>query len=82
MECLAHLKREVPEVQFNTWVRPLVPVEDQTALVLKAPNRFIRDFVEDKYSHLIGECMAMFGANAQDRALQIVAGEGQPLNNG
>ena len=82
MECLAHLKREVPEVQFNTWVRPLVPVEDQTALVLKAPNRFIRDFVEDKYSHLIGECMAMFGANAQDRALQIVTGESRPLNSG
>ena len=52
-ECLHQLKREVPEVQFNTWVRPLTPVEDRNAFVLRAPNRFIRDFVEDTYRHLL-----------------------------
>ena len=74
-ECLVQLKREVPEVQFNTWVRPLTPVDDQTAFVLSAPNRFIRDFVEDKYSHLIGECLSTLSADAQNITVRVVTGE-------
>ena len=74
-ECLAQLKHEVPEVQFNTWVRPLTPVDDQTAFVLSAPNRFIRDFVEDKYSHLINECLSMLSADPQPISVRVVTGE-------
>ena len=74
-ECLAQLKREVPEVQFNTWVRPLTPVDDQTAFVLSAPNRFIRDFVEDKYSHLINECLSTLSADPQPISVRVVTGE-------
>ena len=74
-ECLAQLKHEVPEVQFNTWVRPLTLVEDQTAFVLSAPNRFIRDFVEDKYSHLISECLSLLSGDAQNISVSVVTGE-------
>ena len=74
-ECLAQLKHEVPEVQFNTWVRPLTPVDDQTAFVLSAPNRFIRDFVEDKYSHLINECLSTLSADPQPISVRVVTGE-------
>ena len=65
----------MPEVQFNTWVRPLTPIEDQTAFVLSAPNRFIRDFVEDKYSHLINECLSMLSKDSQILSLRVVTGE-------
>ena len=76
-ECLLQLKREVPEVQFNTWVRPLTPVEDRNAFVLRAPNRFIRDFVEDKYSHLINECLSMLSTEVQSPTLSgVTAGSG------
>jgi chromosomal replication initiator protein len=81
-ECLLQLKREVPEVQFNTWVRPLTPVEDRNAFVLRAPNRFIRDFVEDKYSHLINECLSMLSADVQSRTLRVVTGESGGLSQG
>ena len=74
-ECLAQLKHEVPEVQFNTWVRPLTPVDDQTAFVLSAPNRFIRDFVEDKYSHLINECLSTLSADSQTLSVRVVTSE-------
>ena len=74
-ECLAQLKHEVPEVQFNTWVRPLTPVDDQTAFVLSAPNRFIRDFVEDKYSHLINECLSTLSADPEPISVRVVTGE-------
>jgi chromosomal replication initiator protein len=72
----------VPEVQFNTWVRPLTPVEDRNAFVLRAPNRFIRDFVEDKYSHLINECLSMLSADVQSRTLRVVTGESGGLSQG
>ena len=81
-DCLLQLKREVPEVQFNTWVRPLTPVEDRNAFVLRAPNRFIRDFVEDKYSHLISECLSMLSADVQSRTLRVVTGESGGLSQG
>ena len=81
-DCLLQLKREVPEVQFNTWVRPLTPVEDRNAFVLRAPNRFIIDFVEDKYSHLISECLSMLSADVQSRTLKVVTGESGGLSHG
>jgi chromosomal replication initiator protein len=74
-ECLAQLKHEVPEVQFNTWVRPLTLVQDQTAFILSAPNRFIRDFVEDKYSHLINECLSLLSKDAQNISVRVITGE-------
>lgn len=56
--CLTRLRGEVPLPQFNTWIRPLVASVNGQSLVLGAPNRFIRDFVEDKYAPLIGEFLA------------------------
>ncbi|NLG75257.1 MAG: chromosomal replication initiator protein DnaA, partial [Xanthomonadaceae bacterium] len=40
--CLAHLEAELPEQQFNTWIRPLrVNASAPTGeLRLQAPNRF------------------------------------------
>lgn len=43
--CLAQLESELPEQQFNTWIRPLQAVEDGTVLRLLAPNRFVVDWV-------------------------------------
>jgi chromosomal replication initiation ATPase DnaA len=43
--CLRALESELPEQQFNTWVRPLHAVELPGALKLLAPNRFAVDWV-------------------------------------
>jgi len=53
--CLNRLQGELPLQQFNTWIRPLKIAADDAGLVLQAPNRFIRDFVDDKYAGLINE---------------------------
>lgn len=50
-------------------------MDDQTAFVLSAPNRFIRDFVEDKYSHLINECLSKLSADPQPISVRVVTGE-------
>jgi chromosomal replication initiator protein len=43
--CSAVLEGELPETQFNTWVRPLQAVEEDGRLRLLAPNRFVVDWV-------------------------------------
>jgi chromosomal replication initiator protein len=43
--CVSALEHEMPEQQFNTWVRPLQAVEGDGLLRLMAPNRFSVDWI-------------------------------------
>ncbi|EPJ48053.1 MAG: DnaA protein [Osedax symbiont Rs2] len=47
--CLQSLQNEFPSQQYNTWIRPLQAEATDTALILIAPNRFVRDWVNDKF---------------------------------
>lgn len=48
--CSSSLQNELPSQQFNTWIRPLQVVSPSTGVIaLQAPNRFICDWVKDKY---------------------------------
>jgi len=51
--CLKHLEDELPEQQFNTWIRPLQANNNDQALVLLAPNRFVLDCVKQNYHERI-----------------------------
>ena len=75
-QCLEELRREVPEIQFNTWVRPLTVIEDGAHFVLCAPNRFIRDFVEEKYSATISQCLAAVSTEAALVSVRVITGAG------
>ncbi len=61
--CVDQLREELPAQQFNTWIRPLQSNIDASQLTLLAPNRFIRDFVSDKYRQRIGELVRRFEPN-------------------
>ncbi|MFT7558393.1 MAG: chromosomal replication initiator protein [Flavobacteriales bacterium] len=55
------LRNELPEQQFNTWIRPLKrDAEENTKLCLLAPNRFILDWVNDKYRDRIESLIAQY----------------------
>jgi len=56
--CLRHLEKEVPEQQFNTWVRPLQAVERDGSLQLLAPNRFVVSWIEKNLYGRIEELVA------------------------
>lgn len=45
--CLRQLEADMPEQQFNTWVRPLQAVADGAVLRLYAPNRFVAEWVNE-----------------------------------
>ncbi len=48
--CIQRLEGEIPDQQFNTWIRPLQAVEeDSSVLKLLAPNRFVLEWVKEHY---------------------------------
>lgn len=49
-KCLKQLEAELTSQQYNTWIRPLHVVENKEELQLLAPNRFVLDWIRDKYS--------------------------------
>jgi len=59
--CVSALEDELPEQQFNTWVRPLQSVEAVGALRLLAPNRFVVDWVRTNLLSRIGTVLRQLG---------------------
>ena len=55
--CMGALEAELPEQQFNTWVRPLQAMEGNGALKLFAPNRFVVDWINANLLPRIGELL-------------------------
>ena len=51
------LEHELPEGQFNTWVRPLQALEGDGSLRLMAPNRFVVDWINANLAAKIGELL-------------------------
>ncbi|WGL15362.1 chromosomal replication initiator protein DnaA [Microbulbifer bruguierae] len=65
-QCAACLQDELPPQQFNTWIRPLRVSDDssEAELRLVAPNRFILNWVSDKFLDRIRELTQQFAGRA------------------
>ncbi|HBI11292.1 MAG TPA: chromosomal replication initiator protein DnaA, partial [Franconibacter pulveris] len=48
-QCLDRLQDELPATEFSMWIRPLQAELSDKTLALFAPNRFVLDWVRDKY---------------------------------
>jgi len=51
--CLERLEGELPPQQFNTWIRPLQAIENNNDICLLAPNRFVLDWINEKFLGII-----------------------------
>ena len=69
--CLRYLEAELPPEDVLTWLKPLQADRRDDALVLYAPNAFVRDEVHRRYLPRIRELAAHFGG--ADVALDIGA---------
>lgn len=47
--CLRHLEKLVPAQQYKTWIQPLDARLDGATVRIAAPNRFVLEWVRDKY---------------------------------
>ena len=54
-QCIGRLQDELSAQQFSMWIRPLQAEMDGETLVLYAPNRFVLDWVRDKYLNQINQ---------------------------
>ena len=72
-QCLACLQDELPSQQFNTWIRPLNVNENGRIIQLVAPNRFVQDWVRDKYFSRIRELVANYATDATQDVELVVA---------
>jgi len=66
-KCLVRLENELPEQQFNTWIRPLHAVESADSLRLLAPNQFVLDWVKKHHFDTISRTLHAMGQNATPR---------------
>ncbi len=57
-QCVDLLRDELPAQQFNTWIRPLQAEADGDELRVYAPNRFVLDWVNEKYLSRLLELLA------------------------
>ena len=72
--CLNRIGGDIPQQQFNTWIRPLQAQWQGSGLVLSAPNRFIRDFVTEKYVPMIATYLLDIVAPASAQVSVTVVG--------
>jgi chromosomal replication initiator protein len=73
--CLRRLGGDIPQQQFNTWIRPLQAQWCESGLTLAAPNRFIRDFVVERYVPMISAYLMDVVSPAVAQVSVIVAGD-------
>ena len=75
--CLSVFERELTPQQFATWIRPLAVEPGEGSLRLKAPNRFVLQWVKDRF----GSRIAALAREAAGTAVAIeyaVAEESRP----
>tara|TARA_Y100001949_G_scaffold89933_1_gene76017 strand:- start:5169 stop:6629 length:1461 start_codon:yes stop_codon:yes gene_type:complete len=63
-QCIDLLRDELPAQQFNTWIRPLQIEADGDELRVYAPNRFVLDWVNEKYLSRLMELLSERAAGA------------------
>ncbi|HEX6508235.1 MAG TPA: chromosomal replication initiator protein DnaA [Chloroflexota bacterium] len=73
-QCICALEAELPEQQFNTWVRPLQVLEGAGALKLLAPNRFVVDWVNANLLPRIGELLRDQSSNGDIPVVTVEVG--------
>ena len=66
--CLATFREELTPQQFNTWIRPLVVEATDGGYRLLAPNRFVLQWVKERFADRVGE----LAAAAEGRAVPIL----------
>ncbi|MDX1304237.1 chromosomal replication initiator protein DnaA [Photobacterium sp.] len=63
LQCLQRLQEELPATEFSMWIRPLQAELHDNSLTLFAPNRFVLDWVRDKYLNNINRLLNEFCGN-------------------
>ncbi|MFQ5993458.1 MAG: chromosomal replication initiator protein DnaA [Acidiferrobacterales bacterium] len=75
--CLAQLEEELSAQQFNTWIRPLQAEKHERQLRLLAPNRFVMEWVRERFMQRIAELASQYGGADGGLTVSVEVGEQQ-----
>jgi chromosomal replication initiator protein len=79
-KCLSKLELELGEREFNMWIKPLhADVQDKKCL-LYAPNKFVKDWVEEHLSETLSQTVQLF-STTKIRVELIVGDNFEPKQN-
>ena len=83
----AQLAAELPEQQFNTWIRPLPPAEvavsgDEAVVSLRVPNRFKLDWIRTQYAQRIENVLSSLAGRPVSLQLQLSPMPARAVANG
>jgi chromosomal replication initiator protein len=76
--CLEAFKRELTPQQFNTWIRPLRLEHSGDGLVLIAPNRFVLQWVKERFAGRIEELATVALGRPLQMAMVVAEGAERP----
>ncbi len=77
--CLDCLERQLSEQQLSTWIRPLHALEQDGALRLLAPNRFVLDWVRKHHLEQIRAVLATLRPEQPPQVLLEIGSGAPPL---
>jgi chromosomal replication initiator protein len=77
-KCLENLESEVTAQQFNTWLRPLQAIENNGHLRLLAPNRFVLDWVNERFISNITDISSRLSDNQPVRVTIEIGSHTKP----
>ncbi len=73
--CLDSLRKELTNQQFNTWIKPLKASQREDAVVVAAPNRFVLQWVKERFAARLEELAEQY--HGRPIPLQFMVEEGQ-----
>ena len=78
--CVEQLARELPEQQFNTWIRPLVAVvsSDLSCVTIQVGNRFKLDWIRAQYATKIMGMLSTISGQKTSLELTLAPRESLP----
>jgi chromosomal replication initiator protein len=69
--CLRHFEKELPPQQFRTWIQPLRASSHGRVLTITAPNRFVMQWVKDRFLPVIEQLAREAVPERVDVVLQL-----------
>ena len=76
-DCIEQLAQELPEQQFNTWIKPLTAQTspDLARITIFVANRFKMDWVRAQYNHRISALLEKFSGQVMEIELALAPRE-------
>lgn len=71
-KCANQLKEDLAPTQFNTWIKPLAVEENETEIVVSAPNRFVLDWFKENYLNKVNALLDDYSSNQSKRVVLTI----------